>query len=88
MGMHHMHHMQHLHHGRAPVRPSPLGSTSSGSTPRRGSEVIPNMLRRGRTLGRIQQLRINADAVVKRRNGGVLARGYVSVDDSISKEGC
>lgn len=34
--------------------------------------------RRSRTLGRVQQLRISADAVVKRRNGGVLARGWVA----------
>lgn len=75
--MTHTHHLSHI-----PVRPSPLGSTGD-ATPRRPSEMstagpagaVSLSRGRGRTLGRVQQLRVNADAVVKRRTGGVLARG-------------
>lgn len=77
-------------HSHFPSRPSPLGPASITSAPtptaRRPSNssstdmsavgsALGNVSRRGKTLGRAQQLRANADGVVKRRSGGVLGRG-------------
>ncbi|RSH87875.1 uncharacterized protein EHS24_000393 [Apiotrichum porosum] len=83
-------------HSHFPSRPSPLGPASITSAPtptaRRPSNssstdmsavgsALGNVSRRGKTLGRAQQLRANADGVVKRRSGGVLGRGFILKTD-------